>query len=184
MRRSDSGFRSLEVGSALLVLALMAVFVADTALQVHAQGGRFVDGKLTIRDTQTNLMWEKKDSAGGLHDVSNVYTWCQATGNTEGLCAGAVSWIAQVNKEKFAGSSDWRIPTVKELSTIVDKASKGCGRGSPCIDPIFGSSKAFRYWAADDPRRTSRGSVDFSTGDTHQDHQLNQFHVRAVRTAQ
>jgi len=52
---------------------------------------------------------------------------------------------------------------------------------SPCIDPIFGPTKAFRYWASNPAQRTSRGSVDFFAGGPQIDFQLNQFHARAVR---
>ena len=167
------------------LLAVVVVFGAGLAVQgQQPQGGRFVDGGRFVRDTQTNLMWEKKDTSAGLHDVNRTVTWCDATGNTEGLCAGSMSWIAQVNAEKFAGFSDWRVPTGKELLTLVDKTAAGCRSGSPCISAIFGPTKAFRYWASDDPRRTSRGSVDFYAGGAQNDFQRNQFHVRAVRTAQ
>ena len=173
-----------KAGRVFLIPVCVVVFGAGLAL--HGQqppGGRFVDGGRFVRDTQNNLMWEKKDTAGGLHDVNKTVTWCEATGNTEGLCVGASSWIAQVNAEKFAGFSDWRVPTVKELLTLVDKTAEKCGSGSPCINPILGQKKALRYWASDDPRRTSRGTVDFYLGDPQNDFQRNQFQVRAVRTA-
>ena len=167
-----------------LSLTFVVAFGAGLALQgQQPQAGHFVDAGRFVRDTQTSLMWEKKDTSGGLHDVNRTVTWCEATGNTEGLCVGATSWIAQVNAEKFAGFSDWRVPAVKELLTLVDKTAAGCGSGSPCIGSIFGPTKAFRYWASDNPRRTSRGTVDFYHGDPQNDFQRNQFHVRAVRTA-
>ena len=170
---------------AFLNLTFVLAFGAGLALQgQEPKGGRFVDGGRFVRDTQSNLMWEKKDMSGGLHDVNKTVTWCEATGNTEGLCVGAMSWIGQVNAEKFAGFRDWRVPTVKELLTLADKMAKGCGSGQPCISPMLGPTKAFRYWASDDPRRTSRGTVDFYFGDPQNDFQRNQFHVRAVRTAQ
>src|SRR6266850_699272 len=170
--------------SRLLILTFVLLFGPRLAL--HGQqppGSRFVDVDGVVRDTQNNLMWEKKDMSGGLHDVNRTVTWCEATGNTEGLCVGATSWIAQVNAEKFAGFGDWRVPTVKELITLVDKTAAGCGSGSPCISATIGPTKAFRYWASDDPRRTSRGTVDFYLGGPQNDFQKNQFHVRAVRTA-
>jgi len=175
---------SAKAGRVFLIPVCVVVLAAGVALYgQQPAGGRFVDGGRFVRDTQNNLMWEKKDTAGGLHDVNKTVTWCEATGNTEGLCVGASSWIAQVNAEKFAGFTDWRVPTVKELLTLVDKTAAKCGSGSPCISPILGPTKAFRYWASDDPRRTSRGTVDFYLGDAQNDFQRNQFQVRAVRTA-
>src|SRR5262249_7879384 len=39
-------------------------------------GDRFVDnGDGTITDTETGLIWEKKDRGGGLHDATARYPW-------------------------------------------------------------------------------------------------------------
>lgn len=38
----------------------------------HAQTGRYVDnGDGTITDKNTGLMWEKKTTGGGVHEVNN-----------------------------------------------------------------------------------------------------------------
>ena len=34
--------------------------------------------------------------------------------------------------------SDWRIPTIVELASLLDPGAPGCGFGAACIDPIFG----------------------------------------------
>ena len=56
-----------------------------------SDGHRFVDLGTSVADKQTNLVWEKKTTevgSGGssddLHDVDNIYDWCEATGNDEG----------------------------------------------------------------------------------------------------
>jgi hypothetical protein len=128
--------------------------------------GRFVDsGDGTIMDQQTGLMWEKKDEAGGLHDVNTQYVWacpsvrgCQpdaaasmtcdeATGGhgectqCPGTCSalsGAETiwdWINQVNIEEFAGYPDWRIPTVAELEGVLSDPIR-CG-SAPCVPAKF-----------------------------------------------
>lgn len=136
--------------------------------------GRYVDFGLVVFDTQTNLMWEKKDGAGGgpnfanLHDVDNKYTWCQATGNSAEICAGnATSWIGQVNAEGgtgFAGFSNWRVPTLAELQGILDTSVTTCGSGTPCIDPIFGPTAASFYWSSTEGGATFAHIVDFFFG--------------------
>jgi hypothetical protein len=113
---------------------------------------RFVDNNNgTVSDFQTGLVWEKKvaGSSGGndsqgvgdcLHCVGDVYNW--TTGMSE--------WISAVNgrtddpssQTGFANHTDWRLPTVVELQTIIDGNAEGCGEGSPCIDPIFGPTGA------------------------------------------
>jgi hypothetical protein len=72
--------------------------------------GRFCDnGDGTISDSQTGLMWEKKDQAGGVHQVNTSYVWagrcstdtsqlCQPTAQAASACtaaAGSVLGCAQ-----------------------------------------------------------------------------------------
>jgi hypothetical protein len=164
---------------------VVCVAAVGTVAALQGQAGRFVDGGQVVRDTKTNLMWEKKDNAGGLNDVDNTYGWCEATGTTEKtdiLCKeNSRSWIGELNAKGFAGFKDWRVPTRDELAAIVDASAPKCGMGAPCIDPAFGPTKAFGYWASTEQRRTSRGSVNFYTGTPGVDSQSNPFHVRAVR---
>jgi hypothetical protein len=77
------------------------------------------NGDGTITDLATGLMWEKKcDGCGGLHDFALDLRW---SGNGDEMTVW--DWQSKVNREAssgFAGHSDWRIPNVKELQTIVD----------------------------------------------------------------
>jgi hypothetical protein len=41
-------------------------------------------------------------------------------------------WVAALNAAGFAGHSDWRIPSARELHSIVD-----LGRFGPSVDPVF-----------------------------------------------
>jgi len=62
---------------------------------------QFVDnGDGTITDHNSNLVWEKKDQGGGLHDLHNTYVWaglclgdtttlCQSSPNAASACAAA-----------------------------------------------------------------------------------------------
>jgi hypothetical protein len=65
--------------------------------------GCFVDvGDGTITDTCTGLQWEKKDEAGGSHDVSNTYSWAgRCRLNSSVRCqpdaAAAATCAAQTN---------------------------------------------------------------------------------------
>ena len=66
---------------------------------------------LTIKDNVTGLIWQKNpDTNGdGIIDSLDKMTLTQAQAKIETL-----------NAAKFAGYSDWRLPTIKELYSLVD----------------------------------------------------------------
>ena len=82
----------------------------------------------TVTDLNTGFTWEVKAPGGGtclgaLHAVGATCNWNDATG----------PWIDALNAEGgsgYAGHTDWRIPNVKELQSIVDY-----GEFAPAIDP-------------------------------------------------
>lgn len=142
--------------------------------------GRFIDYGLVVIDTRTNLMWERKDHAGGLHDVDNNYTYCQVMGYNYPCSGNTMSWINDVNAERFAGFSDWRVPTQSELQGIVDGSV-----GPPFIDTVFGPTQATHYWSSTEIDDENTDVVFF--GPAEELPYLNEnegAYVRAVRTAQ
>ncbi|MBN1257162.1 MAG: DUF1566 domain-containing protein [Planctomycetes bacterium] len=78
---------------------------------------KFVDnGDGTILDHATGLMWTKADSG-------ETMTWGQALAWAENLDSG--------------GYSDWRLPNIKELQSIVDYSRCPDATKSATIDPVF-----------------------------------------------
>ena len=67
------------------------------------------NGNGTIRDKRTALTWEKLSDDGSIHDKDNVYSWVQAFAKIDDL-----------NTAAFAGATDWRLPNLFELQTLVD----------------------------------------------------------------
>ena len=142
-----------------------------TPLRYRANG----DG--TVTDLNTGLMWEKKvEGSGCLHCVNDeFYRWSTADGSGKSIW----DWLDDLNASNFAGHSDWRIPNVRELHSIVHY-----GFSSPALDPVFGPS-AVAYWSS-----TTRGGVsgfndaafvDFDAGEVRFDFKLSGNAVRAVR---
>jgi hypothetical protein len=156
-----------------------------------------------VRDNLTGLVWEVKTDDGGLHDWDWTYTWYSTDGATNGGNAGATgsatchaslgttcnteAYVAAVNAAGWCGFTDWRVPSARELLSIVHY-----GRTNPAIDPgYFPNTPAgwpgYVFWSADsfknDPSGAwvvyvSKGNVDYSNGKS------NPFSVRLVRGGQ
>jgi streptogramin lyase len=62
----------------------------STPTATSQSGDHFVDnGDGTITDTQTGLIWEKKDQGGGLHDVNTLFPWAGVCTDDNGVpCTG------------------------------------------------------------------------------------------------
>ena len=138
---------------------------------------RFVDnGDGTITDNETDLQWEKKsDICPGVHCFSNTFTWFNARDSF--IPAVNDSSADGVTVTGLGGHTDWRLPTIAELRTILLPTTPPCPPGL-CIPP-FGSF----YWSS-----TSHASfpsqafgVDFASGFVFSSVKSNANPVRAVR---
>jgi len=66
---------------------------------------QFVDnGDQTISDYSTGLMWQKNQSPEIRTGIAELF-------------------VNHINKNKFAGRGDWRLPTLDELKTLIEKDS-------------------------------------------------------------
>jgi hypothetical protein len=83
------------------------------------------NGDGTITDEATGLVWEKLSSDGSIHDQNQSYVWDDAF---------AVK-VASLNAMAFGGHTDWRLPNVNELQSIVSY-----GVIDPSVLPAFNTS--------------------------------------------
>jgi Protein of unknown function (DUF1566) len=136
--------------------------------QYFDNGRSLGDPEPTVTDIHTCVVWEKKSQPGetAIHSVLGIY----------GLGIANGSWISSVNAEDFAGHSDWKVSSFRELDQIVDL------RYLPSIDPIFGPTAAGAYWTStfDDYDPSYAWFVDFYDGYTRIDDDGDRY-VRAVR---
>lgn len=88
------------------------------------------------RDNVTGLIWEVKTNTTprGLRDVTHTYTWYNSNPATNGGTNGTESggtcettgrcdtekYVQDVNAVGLCGATDWRMPKIKELESIVD----------------------------------------------------------------
>jgi hypothetical protein len=74
------------------------------------------NGDGTINDAATGLMWQQGDD-GEVYDWNGALDYCSAL--------------------SLGGTDDWRIPSIKELHSIVDYDRSPDATDSPAIDPMF-----------------------------------------------
>ena len=144
--------------------------------EMHRDANGQYDG--TVTDKNTGLMW-MRCSLGQTWDGTNcndtalTYTWQEALAAAEGYNSGG----------GYAAYSDWRLPNIKELASIVEVA---------CFDPainqtVFVGTESSYYWSASPSAYGSNNawSVYFNNGgDGAYGKSDGSPHVRLVRAGQ
>lgn len=93
-----------------------------------------VDG--TVTDNNTGLMWQQEDD-------NTRHTWYEASGTADALYNEGAA-INVCGSLTLAGHSDWRLPNIKELSSIVDINAL-----VPAIDVrYFPNTNSYEYWSS------------------------------------
>ncbi len=98
---------------------------------VHVANQFDLSHPATIADQATGLVWQQSGSRYPL-------TW-----------EGAQEYVATLNNQSFSGRTDWRIPTVEELLSLLSEKND---MGSYCQEPLFDSLQS-GLWSID--RRSS-----------------------------
>lgn len=122
-----------------------------------------------VKDTLTRLAWQRCPlgmmwDAGKCIGVAKTYTWQQALQEAQALGNG------------------WRLPNVKELSSIVERACQ-----LPAInEDIFPGTPGAVFWAGTPAaaRADSAWAVDFADGSSSYDKKTSYHYVRLVKDAE
>ncbi len=93
------------------------------------------DGLRLVQDNNTGLVWEvKSPKKGDLNYCEDRYSWKKAQ----------AQYIKELNRKKYGGFSDWRLPDKDELRSIIDY-----GKTNPAVDTwYFPNTKSDLYWTA------------------------------------
>jgi hypothetical protein len=162
-------------------------------------------GWACTRDNITALTWEVKTADGGLRDMNWTYTWYNSDGSTNAGNAGTPDTGAGVGSdnclntsrcdtEKFVadvnaapglcGFTDWRMPTRRELLTLVHAGAPNPGIANPSIDATyFPNTIGYLFWSGSSQVRdpTAAWYVFFGSGDTWVAWKSSGNYVRLVR---
>lgn len=131
------------------------------------------------RDNVTGLIWEIKTiGADSIHHNQNKYTWQEARD----------TFIPQLNEARFGGFDDWRLPTIKELSTLVNPngANFRPGTNLPVAINVdyFPNTKRYPPYISanlDAQNPDYVWGITFSTGGVFWEDISDRYYVRAVR---
>jgi len=156
-----------------------------------------------LRDNVTGLIWEIKTKGTGdyfnkktpkdgsdyndPHDRNNTYTWYDTNpknnlGNTgtAGDGTDTEDFINSLNNNVFGGYTDWRLPDINELASIVDFSL--LIRGIP--EQTFPNMKPGVYWSSTSfvDNTGNAWAIDFSLFTNFPfSAKSSQYYVRAVR---
>lgn len=111
-----------------------------------------------VEDLATGLQWERSGSEYPL-------TWDRAG-----------DYIAGLNARAFAGRTDWRLPTVSELMTLLVKTPHGADL---CAPKVFDETQR-RLWSSDASSHIAAWYVSLDLGFVAWHDHTGYYHVRAV----
>ena len=130
----------------------------------HEYEAKTIDGDKVVIDHATGIMWQQSGSAdfvfGKLVEV----------------------YVGELNRERFAGYSDWRVPTIEELASLMEPIGKNRGL---FVDAAFDARQGLLLSADGSGREgRERWVADFSLGQIYSSHPESAWrpYVRAVRT--
>jgi len=102
-------------------------------------------------------------------------TWANAITNCAALNAGA----------GYGGYTDWRLPNIKELQSIVNygNVSPAIGETTGGGEEPFTNTQSFNYWSSTTYADYTGIAwyVYFGTGDVYLDDKTSSYYVRPVR---
>jgi len=129
----------------------------------NAFGLQTIEGQKVVIDSASGLMWQQSGSP-------EYFTYAKAK-----------EYINQLNRERFAGFNNWRLPTLKEAMSLMEPDTLN---GNLYIDPKFDPKQSW-IWTADLGKGESWAwVVFFFYGLCYNSHFPYSSHVRALRSGQ
>lgn len=152
------------------------------------------------QDNITGLMWEIKTIDGTLRDMNWTYTWYDSDATANGGQPGCAEnsscprtsdncldssrcdsekYLADVNSSLLCGYDNWRLPSKRELESLVH-----FGTTSPSIDAgLFPNSGSSIYWTSTTHAQNLANAwfVDFNNGFASNFDKSDSLYIRVVR---
>lgn len=153
-----------QIMQIILLTTLGLGIIADSYFYPNVLFGDFtaqdVSGDLIVIDNRTSLIWEVKTE----ENKSELYSM--------GVGASYCSVLT------YAGYNDWRLPNIKELSSIVDLEKTS----APLIDTtVFPNCQSGGYWTSTCYDGSNGWKISFSNGHDYVNSRADDYYVRCVR---
>ena len=152
---------------------LLASLLLPVALWANAAPFTVSADGQEVTDTKTGLNWRR--CAEGMTASGGTCTGTASTFMHEAA-------LTRASTQAIATGVAWRLPNVKELSSIADKS-----RSNPAIDTVaFPATPANWFWSSSPyvGDASIAWFVYFSNGYVGYDYRSNALHVRLVRAGQ
>ena len=130
----------LLLGCTLFAVVLQAQTIIDYIPNDTPDSRYTLHDNGRVTDTKTGLIWQR---------CSLGQTWVKGQTPEQDSCTGKpeeYNWeqaLQQADKNNFAGYSDWRLPNVEELRSLV-----AYDRYNPAINSSIFPNISSRYWSS------------------------------------
>ncbi len=181
------GARALAFIACLVAAGTAQAQLCNDRIAFATPSGRFVDNHDgTVLDQRTGLTWQRCP-LGFAFDDGGTQGVLQDDRCTPGVAA-TFSWrqalqgAAALNQAGgYAGLTDWRLPNIKELASVVETRCAGPSANLA----VFPGTPALAFWSSSyhvgPPTFTSVQAMDFSTGEGRNLGAAEAAYVRLVR---
>ncbi|MCX8517989.1 MAG: DUF1566 domain-containing protein [Rhodoferax sp.] len=159
---------------------------AKSYSEVPKSDGTYYDKTECVKDNITGLVWEGKTASGmraGSGSYTNYHSSYSGTQAEMDAASNTYGYVAIVNTSGLCGFTNWRLPTAKELQTLVNYGVSGL---STTIDTTWfpNTQQGGSYYWSSLPYVGKSGfawNVDFNLGRVSSIERSNAGHVRLVR---
>ena len=181
-----------------LLLSLICLTSFSSSAEMHkvSDSGEIIaldsEAWSCVLDDSKSLLWEVKSEEEGIQYSLNTYTWFDGESGRDngtytkncywGKNCNTLSFTANINKANLCGNSDWRLPSLDELNTIVDYY----GESDTLINTdFFPNTQMNTYWTSVSVTKSPKLAFEvpfFYGGSNAREKTIDTF-VRLVRSA-